>query len=124
MIKFNASGNPKITASAQVEIDYLTMRWGAPVMDGGWNKNRKEFEAANLAFQSVNRAPKPVAKFNERGSRQCFPCAILPEIGAVVNGKTVTGYGACWTITDDMASIHGSMFLGHEGEKCCYVYFA
>jgi len=37
--------------------------------------------------------------------------------------KTFDGFGKMWRAGNDIASIHGSRYLGCEGQKMCYMYY-
>ena len=37
--------------------------------------------------------------------------------------KTFDGFGKTWKAGSDIASIHGSQYLGCEGQKVCYMYY-
>jgi hypothetical protein len=100
---------------------------------GGVEKVRRRLNSTSDGQTSGGRASDNRSR-DERGaekpsrdkSRTLVPARRRRQMKKAIqrdDEKTFDGFGKTWKAGSDIASIHGSQYLGCEGQKVCYMYY-
>ena len=90
---------------------------------GGVEKVRRRL---NGTSDSRSRDERGAEKPSRDKSRTLVPARRRRQMKKAIqrdDEKTFDGFGKTWKAGSDIASIHGSQYLGCEGQKVCYMYY-
>jgi len=96
---------------------------------GGVEKVRRRFNGTGQASSgraSGSRNERSAEKPSRDKSRTLVPTRRRRQMKKAIqrdDEKTFDGFGKTWRAGSDIASTHGSQYLGCEGQKVCYMYY-